>query len=258
MLAALRKLLCFIAVWALMIGCFSSGSAQEYSIADLSESCPDDFSAYHLPEGGWDITGYEGHAQKVTVPQQIHGERVLGIYDRAMFFHQEAVVLILPKRLDYIGNSAFYGMSNLRQVHFPTSLRLISSYAFSKCGQLESILLPQDLTMICESAFSYCYSLTEVNIPDNVTVLGRYAFAHCDGLTTAVLPESLTMLEEGVFYACPALKQVTIPAGVKRIHPQSFSQCPQLVLTVTPGTEGERYALEMGIPCRYAEQPEVT
>ena len=33
---------------------------------------------------------------------------------------------------------------------------------------------------------------------------------------------------------------------------------PQLVLTVTPGTEGERYALEMGIPCRYAEQPGVT
>ncbi len=250
----IHRLLCALTALFLCLPlCLQPALAMEPPRVFESLSSPEEFEGFRSLDGGWIITGYTGNAELVDVPEWVEGVPVYQLTDRMMFLNQSVVKLVLPRRLDSIGNSAFMQCSSLEEVIFPQRLNFISSYAFSKCAKLREINLPDTLEMISESAFSYCHSLTEVTIPSGVTGVGRYAFAHCEGLTAVTLPDSLTLLDEGLFYACPKLAQVIIPASVTKIRPYCFDECPLLVLTVTPGTEGERYAKENGIPFRYGE-----
>ena len=101
--------------------------------------------------------------------------------------------MTIPEGVTNIEYGAFYGCSNLKSVHFPSSLPSIGANAFSYSG------------------------LTEVAIPSNVVSIGSGAFSSCDNLKKVILPEGLTKIESGTFNFCMNLEEITIPVSVTSI-----------------------------------------
>ena len=60
-------------------------------------------------------------------------------------------------------------------VHFPKSLKTIGDRAFFGCGNLKEITLPEGFEAIYDQVFAGCKSLEEVTIPEYVEI-GYRAF----------------------------------------------------------------------------------
>ena len=60
---------------------------------------------------------------------------------------------IIPNSVTSIGNSAFYGCSDLTSINIPNSLTSIGNSAFYGCSGLTSITIPEFVTNIGEKAF---------------------------------------------------------------------------------------------------------
>ena len=89
--------------------------------------------------------------------------------------------VIIPEGITDIGEIAFYGCANLREVVFPSSLRFIREEAFGDSAITEAIL-PAGLELIEEKAFFSCESLRRAEVPGLSTVIGSDAFGCCDRL----------------------------------------------------------------------------
>lgn len=85
--------------------------------------------------------------------------------------------------VSYVGNNAFKGCTNLRDVIFPSTIREIGSQAFAGCSALGSIVIPYGVTYIMNYAFIDCKNLREIYIPDTVIMVGESAFYGCENLT---------------------------------------------------------------------------
>ena len=90
--------------------------------------------------------------------------------------------VIIPEGVTDIGEIAFYGCRDLREVVFPESLRTIREEAFGETG-LREVILPSGLETIEEKAFFSCESLRHIEVPGQATMIGRDAFGCCDLLT---------------------------------------------------------------------------
>ena len=89
--------------------------------------------------------------------------------------------VIIPEGVTDIGEIAFYGCANLKEVVFPSSLRFIREEAFGDSAITEAIL-PAGLELIEEKAFFSCESLRRAEVPGLSTVIGSDAFGCCDRL----------------------------------------------------------------------------
>ena len=77
-----------------------------------------------------------------------------------------------------IGDSAFYGCTNLTSVTIPDSVTSIGSSAFSGCTSLTSITIPDSVTSIGNAAFGGCKNLT-IRTPENSTA---HKYAKSEGI----------------------------------------------------------------------------
>ena len=81
----------------------------------------------------------------------------------------------------------------------PDSLKLIGTYAFYSCEELENLYFPAQLRTIGRSAFYGCNNLTEVILAENLEKVGSYAFAWCQNLKDVYLPATLTKIPDELF-----------------------------------------------------------
>lgn len=142
--------------------------------------------------------------------------------------------ITIPNSVTSIGDSAFYGCTNLTEVNIPEGVTEIDDAAFWGCTNLTSITIPESMTKIGNSAFSGCTSLKEINIPEGVTEIGAEAFIECTSLTSITIPESVTKIAENIFCGCTNLTEVNIPEGVTEIDEWAFSECTSLISVVIP------------------------
>ena len=77
----------------------------------------------------------------------------------------------------------------------------VGNFAFAGCGNLKNIELPAGLTSIGESAFSGCSTLPTLSIPKSVTAIGSAAFSGCTSLENIYYEGSLGMLKRMLRYA---------------------------------------------------------
>lgn len=97
---------------------------------------------YRVEDGNAVITGYEGNAALLTVPDTLDGYPVTAIGERA--FESAAVTaVVLPEGLQKIGWFAFYNCRELINVTIPASVDSIGYAVFDGCGAL-TLYCPAD------------------------------------------------------------------------------------------------------------------
>lgn len=93
--------------------------------------------------------------------------------------NEDITSVIIPEGVSDIGEIAFYGCAGLKEVVFPSGLRIIREEAFGETGITEA-MLPAGLEVIEEKAFFSCESLRRIEVPGPSTVIGSDAFGCCD------------------------------------------------------------------------------
>src|SRR5690554_6411198 len=180
--------------------------------------------------------------------------------------------LSIPKSVKTIGAYAFYGMTNLKEVHIEdnSELKSIGYAAFSHANQIEKLVILVSVTSIDDYAFSNMANLTTLQfeadsqlttigrfafsdsirlesliIPSSVTSIGSFTFSNTPKLTSIVFePDSnLTILEDAVFSGATGLKTLTIPKSVISIKKNAFTDTPNLT-TILFAADSELTTIE--------------
>lgn len=94
---------------------------------------------------------------------------------------------ILPDSVTVLGDIAFGGCQDLREINMPKNLKHIGSNAFSSTA-LSSIELPEGLESIGDSVFESCWSMESVRIPKSVTTIDCWAWDYF-GAPAIVVPQ---------------------------------------------------------------------
>jgi hypothetical protein len=153
----------------------------------------------------------------------------------------------IPHSVTTIGNSAFYGCSDLTSVTIGNSVTTIEVNAFTGCssltnidvgvhnsiyssingvlfnklqdalllypaGKTEDYAIPNSVTTIGDKAFSGCNGLTSVTIPHSVTTIGEFAFSYCNGLSSLTIESSVTFIKDYAFLGCNGLTEIYVKA----------------------------------------------
>ncbi|MDE7229001.1 MAG: leucine-rich repeat domain-containing protein [Oscillospiraceae bacterium] len=171
--------------------------------------------------GGICITGYNGQALKVRIPDTIEGEPVVGV--NLSNCYKELIELIMP---DSVKKFSFSGMFEytLKYLNIPGAAQ---SYPSFKGWKLESVYISSGVTEISSVDFEKCESLTNVAIPGSVTE--TYGFDGCTSLTSVIISNGVTVV--GGFNDCTSLTSVTIPDSVTEIctsYGAAFDGCTSL------------------------------
>ena len=124
----------------------------------------------------WCLVKYNGNSPLVTIPEDY---AVIG--DEAFIGHAELRQVRLHDGCYGIGERAFAGCANLLEINFPENCDWIAEKAFSECVNLQITSLPPRV-WICEGAFQYCTSLQKLEIPVGVTEIEKDAFLGCVNL----------------------------------------------------------------------------
>ncbi len=140
----------------------------------------------------------------------------------------------LPEGVTEIGDSAFYGCSDLTSIDIPEGVTAIGNYVFDGCSSLTSIDIPEGVTKIGNSAFDGCSSLTSIELPEGVTEIGNSAFDGCSSLTSIELPEGVTEIGYYTFAGCSSLTSIELPEGVTKIEINAFDGCSSLISIELP------------------------
>lgn len=118
----------------------------------------------------------------------------------------------------------------------PDCVKVIGTYAFSCCANIENIVIPNNVVIIEKSAFAGCNYLESLIVLDGVTTIGDYAFADCSNLKSVTIPESVISIEGYAFSSCYNLEQAIISNGVVNIGEGVFDSCEKLVSVTIPKT----------------------
>ena len=148
------------------------------------------------------INGYNGDGGVVVIPTEIEGSVVTRIAPNAFKEADSITSIVLPDKLQYIGDSAFYGLKKLTGVlELPKTITTIEGHAF-QTTELTGLVISSN----CEiniNAFANIGSLEFIYIKEGCSPkIGTSAFSYAEELTTAIFPNSLNEIKDGTFDVC--------------------------------------------------------
>lgn len=90
----------------------------------------------------------------------------------------DLVDIVIPKSVERIGASAFYGCTNLKSVRFEKGslLKCIDYFVFQNCTSLENINIPNGLQQIRAHSFWACLKLNSISFPETLETIDANAF----------------------------------------------------------------------------------
>lgn len=142
----------------------------------------------------------------------------------------EITKIVLGDRVSSIGNFAFAGLTELREVDCPQNLWTIGRNAFDGCKNLEYVHYEGDRgPYIDASAFKSCSSLKEIPTASSVSA---YAFMDCTSLREIHI--GWNYVEDSTFQGCTGLETVHFEEGVESVNMYAFSDCTALTTVYIP------------------------
>ncbi len=157
-----------------------------------------------------DIIKYIGTVDDVTIPSELEGLPVDGIWSCAFENNGNVKSVKISEGATWAGMSVFSGCSALESVVFPSTMATVEDFTFQNCVNLKTVDLGKSLTYIGASNFSGCSALTSLVIPDTVKKIGDYAFEQCASLAELTMGSGMKVIQNGAFSGCTALKKVNV------------------------------------------------
>ena len=121
----------------------------------------------------------------------------------------EAVYTAEKKRLVYC-------MSNEASFTVPEGVTVIGEMAFRGKKQLKNIIIASTVKEIEHDAFYDCDELDNVYVPASVKEIKSYAFAECDKLKKITFAGVPAKLSRHVFDDCDQLHDIIVPTGASK------------------------------------------
>lgn len=203
----------------------------------------------------------------VTVTAKVHerkddaGSSILSETDVTFTVPQSLKTVDLSSsNMESVSECAFYGMSMIKSVVLPSTVKEVESHAFSGCSSLVSFDLG-NIETVYEYAFSGCSSLNTIDfknvktikagafegcsnlfkkmlnfdndsgileLPASVISIGKNAFSGCSSITKLDLSKTAVLvIEEGAFKNITELKEVVLKDGTK-VRTGAFIGCTEL------------------------------
>jgi len=242
-----------------------------YDEAGLEYTLLADKTGYEVSRGKVPLAGIE----KIEIPDYFKGLPVKRIADYAFSYktaalndavtpeestkncNTETVEIVLPSKLEKIGEMAFAYMLNITSIIIPDSVTEIGSCAFFYDWSLNSVTIPQNLTKIPGGCFRCC-ALKELILPEALEIIGYSAFSAeyrtktgttAQSFTEVVIPKAVKELGNGPFYGCDSLTAI--------YYEGSESEWKELKAQYNGSNERFKPFSDATIYCYSEEEPEL-
>lgn len=167
--------------------------------------------------------------EKITLNQV----QVIG--DEAFLNCESLKEINIPKTVKYIGEYAFKDCERVEKLTFEDDYKegtlLIGDGAFDGCINLKDVMLPHFLTELPSGLFNGCSNIKKISWPQNLITLGESVFEGCKNLSlvdSGAFPESLKKIDDQAFVDCDNLEKIAFPDGLKKIGKNVFKDCGAL------------------------------
>lgn len=173
--------------------------------------------------------------QVLYLPEKTeNGSLIEGIADNAFKGDEQIITVNIPHTYKTIGESAFAGCKNLKEVNFmggESQMQVIGTNAFGvtldklgaekdSCLSLEKFVISDTVDEIGAYAFYKCEKLSINGIPSRLNTIPQYCFAYTK-INNADF-ENVTKILEGAFYKCASLENVYNTDNVTRCYQYAF------------------------------------
>ena len=191
--------------------------------ASVSLAVQDEFTidSFALTEYHGDGVLKDGVEGVVEIPD---GKNIMTIGERAFADNTKITKVIIPKSVTEIGEYAFIGCTNLKEICFvsdedddytadgfvsASELKLIRKYAFKGCSSLETLDLRNcKVISIAHEAFANCVNLKKIIKSTAIGTAYDRAFMGCSSLQSIDL-SGLHVAGSNVFSGCTSLTSIT-------------------------------------------------
>lgn len=135
----------------------------------------------------------------------------------------------------------FNNIRVLESVYFADGVTTIGRDAFAMDSNLSNVRWPSTLRVIEHAAFYEC-DLHEIVFPDSLQVVGTYSFAYNERLRRIVLGPAVSFVGTYAFADCYGLEEVTVRATVPpQVVVTSFDGMPDGVVLHVPEASVDAY-----------------
>ncbi len=215
-------------------------------VVSAEELTTDDGFKYTVADGKVKITGYEGDATELVIPETLDGATVTTIKSYAVDGNTAITSVTFPDTVESIEARAFFGCTALKSVNLPTNLVSLGSGAFGKTA-IESVNIPKSLEKadysynshntytvngvevnVSEGPFVLCDNLKTVAFDKGATFVPGNILRGCTGLEEITIPDTVTIIKSAAFMDCVNLKSFNVPDAVTKIEADAFSGCASL------------------------------
>ena len=107
---------------------------------------------------------------------------------RLVYYMNHEVSFAIPEGVEIIGEMAFRGKKQLKNIIIPSSVKEIEHDAFYDCDELDNVYVPASVKAIKAYDFAECDKLKKITFAGTPNKLSRHTFDDCDLLHDIIVP----------------------------------------------------------------------
>ena len=136
------------------------------------------------------ISSYDSNQTHIVLPATINDKKVVYLNN---FFNNSTARITSAEFEEGVESASyvFNGMSSLRSVTLPSTMKKIGNSLFADCNNLSSVTLPDGLESVGERAFANDWNIRSIILPNTLKSIGNGAFSYT-GIRTIIVPDSVT------------------------------------------------------------------